>query len=163
MPHDVNPATFPTISVEQGVLDWNHEISGAGAQQIVLTLAENLELENQALLAQGCDDPRGRRPRRPARGDAGPARATPQANGTTVIERYQIDDVNVTLLVPFGRQDGLSLGPRVPRHRHRGDLRRRPGTCRRSASSPFATTFVLRRATGGRWLNVAELPLADGN
>ena len=32
------------------------------------------------------------------------------ATGTTVIERYQIDDVNVTLLVPFGRQDGLSLG-----------------------------------------------------
>ena len=36
--------------VDQGVLDWNHEISGAGAQQIVLTLAENLELENQGLL-----------------------------------------------------------------------------------------------------------------
>ena len=44
----MNPSTFPTISVDQGVLDWNHEISGAGAQQIVLTLAENLELETQA-------------------------------------------------------------------------------------------------------------------
>ena len=28
----------------------------------------------------------------------------------TVVERYQIDDVTVTLLVPFGEQDGLSLG-----------------------------------------------------
>ena len=25
-------------------------------------------------------------------------------------------------------------------------------------SSPFATTFVMRRATGTRWLNVAVLP-----
>ena len=32
------------------------------------------------------------------------------ASGTTVVERYEIDDVHVTLLVPFGRQDGLSLG-----------------------------------------------------
>jgi hypothetical protein len=33
-----------------------------------------------------------------------------EATGTTVIQRYEIDDVHVTLLVPFGRQDGLSLG-----------------------------------------------------
>ena len=50
VPHDVDPATFPTITVEQGVLDWNHEIVGPVAQELVLTLAENLELENQALL-----------------------------------------------------------------------------------------------------------------
>ncbi len=50
VPHDVDPATFPSISVEQDVLDWNHEITGAGAREIVLTLAENLQLENQALL-----------------------------------------------------------------------------------------------------------------
>ncbi len=47
---DVDPATFPSISVEQDVLDWNHEIGGAGARDIVLTLAENLQLENQGLL-----------------------------------------------------------------------------------------------------------------
>ena len=50
VPHEVDPATFPSISVEQDVLDWNHEITGAGAREIVLTLAENLELEAQALL-----------------------------------------------------------------------------------------------------------------
>ncbi len=27
---------------------------------------------------------------------------------------------------------------------------------------PFAKTFVMRRATGARWLNVAVLPLSDG-
>ena len=41
VPHEVDPATFPSISVGQDVLDWNHEITGAGAREIVLTLAEN--------------------------------------------------------------------------------------------------------------------------
>ena len=47
---DIDPATFPTISVERDVSDWNHEIAGSGAQAVVLSLVENLELENQALL-----------------------------------------------------------------------------------------------------------------
>ena len=122
VPHDVDPATFPTITVEQGVLDWNHEIAGPGAREIVLTLAENLELENQALL-QGdasileavdhgdrLDDMRGRL-------------EEASTTGTTVIERHQIDDVNVTLLVPFGRQDGLSLGLESTRHHDDRDAR----------------------------------------
>jgi Na+-translocating ferredoxin:NAD+ oxidoreductase RnfD subunit len=156
VPHDVDPATFPTITVEQGVVDWNHEIAGAGAQAIVLTLAENLELENQALLREDetiltavdhgdrLDDMRARL-------------ADAVATGTTVIERYQIDDVHVTLLVPFGRQDGLSLGLEsrgtvsTETYDAAGDLQAR-------SASPFATTFVLRQATGGRWLNVDELP-----
>jgi hypothetical protein len=161
VPHDVNPATFPSISVEQGVLDWNHEISGAGAQQIVLTLAENLELENQALLSKDASilvavDHGDRLEEMQAR------LAAAQASGSTVIERYQIDDVKVTLLVPFGRQDGLSLGLES-----RGTVATETydaaGRMQTSESSPFATTFVLRRATGGRWLNVDELPLANGN
>jgi len=28
----------------------------------------------------------------------------------------------------------------------------------RSESAPFATTFAMRRATGARWMIVAELP-----
>jgi Na+-translocating ferredoxin:NAD+ oxidoreductase RnfD subunit len=156
VPHDVDPGTFPTISVEQGVVDWNHEIVGSGAQAIVLTLAENLELENQALLRADpailtAVDHGDRLDEMRARLDD--ARAT----GTTVIERYQIDDVHLTLLVPFGRQDGLSLGLEsrgtvtTETYDAAGDLQDR-------ASSPFATTFVLRQATGGRWLTVDVLP-----
>ena len=157
VPHDVDPATFPTISVEQGVVDWNHEIVGSGARAIVLTLAENLELENQALLRADAailtavdhggrlDDMRGRL-------------RESVATGTTVVERYRIDDVHVTLLVPFGRQDGLSLGLES-----RGTVTTETydatGGVQDRVSSAFATTFVLRQATGGRWLNVDELPL----
>ena len=109
VPHDVDPATFPTITVDQDVVDWNHEIVGPGAQEILLTLAENLELENQALLRADSAiltavDHGDRLDEMRARLDAA------MTSGTTVIERYRIDDVHVTLLVPFGRQDGLSLG-----------------------------------------------------
>ena len=107
-----------------------------GAQEIVLTLAENLELENQALL----------------RGDAtileavdhgdrldemrGVSRTQP-ATGTTVIERYEIDDVNVTLLVPFGRQDGLSLGLESTGTHDDGDLDA-DGNLQSRTTSPLA-------------------------
>jgi Na+-translocating ferredoxin:NAD+ oxidoreductase RnfD subunit len=161
MPHDVDPATFPTISVEQDVLDWNHEINGAGAREIVLTLAENLQLENESLrradaaMLEAVDHGDRLDEMRDRLRDA-------VASGTTIVENYQIDDVNVTLLVPFGRQDGLSLGLQS-----RGTVTEETydtaGHLRSRSSSPFATTFVVRRATGGRWLNVAVLPLDDGN
>ena len=156
VPHNVDPGTFPTITVEQGVVDWNHEIVGSGAQAIVLTLAENLELENQALLRADpailpAVDHGDRLDEMRARLDDA------VATGTTVIERYQIDDVHVTLLVPFGRQDGLSLGLEsrgtVTEETYDAD-----GDLKDQVSSPFATTFVLRQATGGRWLNVDVLP-----
>jgi hypothetical protein len=149
---DVDPATFPTITVEQDVVDWNHEIDGDGAQEIVLTLVENLHVENQALLEGDASileavDHGDRLDEMRDRLDEG------QATGTTVIRHYQIDDVTVTLLVPFGRQDGLSLGLETTgtvveeTYGASGGLEDR-------ASSPFATTFAMRRATGARWLNV---------
>lgn len=161
VPHDIDPSTFPTISVEQGVLDWDHAISGEGAQQIVLTLAENLELETQALLRH--DDEILTAVDHGDRLDDMRARLREaEASGTTVVERYVIDDVHVTLLVPFGRQDGLSLGLEttgtVTEEHYDAD-----GTLMRRASSEFSTTFVLRRATGGRWLNVDQLPLGAGS
>ncbi len=160
VPHDVNPATFPTFSIDQGVLDWNHEISGAGAQQIVLTLAENLELENQALLRKDATiltavDHGDRL-------DAMQARLREaQLTGTTVSEHYQIDNVHVTLLIPFGKQDGLSLGL-VSRGTVAKETYDAAGHLQSRVSSPFSTTFVVRRATGARWLNVAELPAPAG-
>ena len=160
VPHDVDPATFPSISVQQDVLDWNHEISGAGAREIVLTLAENLQLENQALLradptileavdhGDRLDEMRDRLQKG-------------TATGTVVVDRFQIDDVNVTLLVPFGRQTGLSLGLES-RGTATTETYDGAGHLRDRTSAPFAKTFVMRRATGARWLNVAVLPLNAG-
>ena len=109
VPHQVDPATFPTISVEQDVVDFDHRWSVPEPRSSCLTLAENLELENQALLrADGTIL---------AAVDHGDRLVEMQgrlrnavATGTTAIARYQIDAVTMALLVPFGRQDGLSLG-----------------------------------------------------
>jgi hypothetical protein len=159
VPHDIDPATFPAISVEQDVADWNHEIAGAGAQELLLTVAENLELESQALLRadptilEAVDHGDRLDEMRQRIDDA-------ETSGVTVVEWHHIEDVNVTLLEPFGRQDGLSLGLEArgtvteETYDAAGDLRAR-------TSSPFAATFVVRQATGGRWLNVAVLPLDD--
>ena len=160
VPHEVDPATFPTISVGQDVADWDHEIVGPGAQEIMLTLAENLELENQALLR--ADETIL------AAVDHGDRLIEMQgrlrnavASGSTVIARYQIDASSVSLLVPFGKQDGLSLG-----FDSRGTVIEETydaaGVLQARQTSPFALTFVVRRATGGRWLNVAVLPPGAG-
>ncbi len=160
VPLDVDPATFPTISVEQDVADWNHEIVGPGAQALLLTLAENLELEGQALLR--ADETIL------AAIDHGDRLAEMQgrlrnavASGTTVIARYQIDDVNLSLFSPFGVQEGLSLGFEA-----RGTMTQETydaaGDIQARQSSPFALTFVMRQATGARWLTVAVLPAVAG-
>ena len=156
VPHHVDPATFPTISVGQDVSDFDHTMAGPGAQELVLTLAENLELENQALLRKDAsilvavdhgdrlDEMQGRL-------------RSAVATGTTTIARYQIDTVTMSLLVPFGKQDGLSVGLDS-----RGTVTEETydaaGTLQAQRTSPFALTFAMRRATGGRWLNVAVLP-----
>ncbi len=160
VPHAINPDTFPTITVEQGVLDWNHTITGSAAQAIVLTLAENLELETQALLR--ADPTILEAVDHGDRLDAMNQQLTDAtASGVTVVHRYLIDKVNITLVVPFGRQDGASLGMQS-----RGTVTTETyanGKIQSQVDSPFATTFVVRRATGARWLIVAELPLTDGN
>ena len=161
VPGDIDPATFPTISVAQDVSDWNHEIAGPGVQELVLTLAENLELESQALLR--ADPTILEAVNHGDRLDEMRARIEgAETTGETIVERHQIDDVNVTLLEPFGRQDGLSLGLQA-----RGTVTKETydatGGLHGRTSSPFATTFVMRQATGGRWLNVAALPLDDAD
>lgn len=156
VPGDIDPATLPRISVAQDVVDWNHEISGEGAKEIVLTLAENLELEREALrlgdvgILEVVDHG--------DRLDEMRRRIQDTVGGTRVVEQYQIEDVNITLVVPFGMQAGLSLGVEsqgtvtTETYDVEGDLQSR-------SSAPFATSFVMGRPTGGRWLNVAVRPL----
>jgi Na+-translocating ferredoxin:NAD+ oxidoreductase RnfD subunit len=159
VPHDIDPATLPPISVDQAVIDWNHEITGPGVQEIVLTLAENLELERQAVVRADpaildAVDHGDRLDEMKSRVDGA------AATGTAVVERYQIDAVNVTLLVPFGQQTSLSLGLDS-----RGTVTEETyddGRLTKRSSSPFAKTFVVRQVTGGRWLNVAVLPAGAG-
>jgi hypothetical protein len=161
VPLDVDPGTFPAIRVERDVSDFDPEMLGPKAQGLVLTLAENLELENQALL----------------RGDGSILVAVDHgdrliemqgrlrdavANGITTVRHYQIDDIRLSLLIPFGKQTGLSMGLDS-----KGTVVEETydaaGTLQARTEAPFAQTFVMRRATGARWLNVAVLPPGAGS
>jgi hypothetical protein len=152
----VDPGTFPPITIEQDVADWNHEMTGEGALALALTLAENLEVENQALL-------RGDAPLLAAvnHGDRlaeMESRLAAAGTGDTVtIEHYTFESMNLTLLEPFGVQSGLSLGVEST-----GTVTTETydtnGALVATDEGSFEMTFVMRRATGDRWLTVAVLP-----
>jgi hypothetical protein len=156
VPRPADPDTFPPLSVDQGVLDFDPTIAGARVQEILLTLAQNLELENQALLRREGSilvavDHGDRLKEMQARlTDA-------VASGETVVTHYQFEAVRVVLIVPFGVQTGASLGfeSRGTQVQETYDAN---GALLDRQSSRFALTFAVRRATGARWLNVAVLP-----
>jgi len=150
----VDPSTLPPITVEQEVVDFDHELAGHGMQQVVISLAQNLELENVALLERD-----GSLLTAIDHGDRlveMQARLQRAAGGTTV-EHFSFDRISVGLLVPFGRQDGLSLGLRSEgtKVQQRYDA---SGALLATDESPFTLTFAMRRATGSRWMLVAVLP-----
>ncbi len=160
VPHQIDPSTFPSITVSQDVTDFDPTMEGAGAQQLLLTVAENLELENQALLRRDGSiltavdhgdrliDLQGRL-------------AAATASGITTTRHYAFDDVSMSLLKPFGKQTGLSIGIHAT-----GTVTEETydaaGTLQTTTSEPFDQVFVTRRATGGRWLNVDMLPPPAG-
>ncbi len=158
IPHEVDPATFPTITIAPGVGDYESSITRV--QDLLVTLAENLELENQALLRSDTTiltavDHGDRLKEMQGRlRDA-------IASGKRVVRHYRFDGVHVVTLVPFGVQTGVSVGLES-----RGTVTEETydgaGKLLDQRTSPFAVTFAVRKATGARWLNVAVLPGPDG-
>ena len=126
-----------------------------------MTLAQNLNVENQALLKSNATllaavDHGDRLTQMQTRV------ADDIARNTCILDIYKFDSVRVTLIVPFGVQTGLSLGFDAT-----GTVTHQTydtsGHLLSTASTPFANTFAIRRATGDRWLNVAVLPAGTGN
>jgi Na+-translocating ferredoxin:NAD+ oxidoreductase RnfD subunit len=160
VPHVVDPSTFPAITVAQDVADWDHRIAGDGAQEVAQVLAENLVLENQALLRR--DESiltavdHGDRLE-----EMRTALAAAEASGETTVTHYDFDDMHVVLIVPFGVQTGLSLGLES-RGTATTETYDDAGTLLESHEAPFTQTFAMRRATGDRWLLVGVLPPGSG-
>jgi hypothetical protein len=130
-------------------------VAGPNAREILLSLAEDLELENQALLRAD--------PAILAAADHGDRLIEMEgrlqaaaSSGRTVIRHYRFDTVHVILIQPFGVQTGGSIG-----FESRGtvteETRDAAGSVLESRSSPFSQTFAVRRPTGDRWLIVAAL------
>ena len=80
-----------------------------------------------------------------------------QANGSAAVTRYRFGALDMRLIEPFGVQTGLSLGldasGTMTEETYDG-----AGNVTSTREAPFALTFVMRRATGDRWLNVGVLP-----
>jgi Na+-translocating ferredoxin:NAD+ oxidoreductase RnfD subunit len=154
VPHEVDPATLPAITVD--VDAWDDSTAEPIAQQILVTLAENLELENQALLRADASlltavDHGDRLTEMQGRlHDA-------QASGRTTIAHYRFDTVHVITISPFGVQTGGSVG-----FESQGTVTEETydasGALLDRTTSPFDLTFAVRRPTGGRWLIVGVLP-----
>jgi Na+-translocating ferredoxin:NAD+ oxidoreductase RnfD subunit len=156
LPAAVDPSTLPPITVGEDVRDFDHELAGAEMAEVAVTLARNLELENQALLRRDDSvlvavDHGDRLIEMRERLQAA------AASGTTVLTHYAFDAIDVSLLVPFGAQTGLSLGL-TGRGTMLAETRDAGGAVIGRESSPFHLTFAMRRATGDRWMNVAVLP-----
>src|SRR3954447_15062856 len=100
-PVHIDEATLPQIAVSQDVLDFDHELAGTGIQQVLATLAQNLEIENQALLRR--DETLLEAVDHGDRLIATQQRLTDaETTGTTTLRHYDFDTVDVSLLVPFG-------------------------------------------------------------
>jgi Na+-translocating ferredoxin:NAD+ oxidoreductase RnfD subunit len=154
----VDPDTLPPITIDPEVIEFDHERAGVGMHEVVVALSQNLALESRALLERDEEllaaiDHGDRLDEMRARLDEA------VATGTTTVQRYAFDAINVTLLVPFGQQTGLSLG--LTGHgtavTERYDA---AGTLTDSETRSFELTFAMRQATGDRWMLVGVLPPA---
>jgi Na+-translocating ferredoxin:NAD+ oxidoreductase RnfD subunit len=153
VPTNVDASTLPPITVTEDLADFDHTLAGPGLNEVVVTLARNLELENQALLRRDEEilvavDHGDRLDEMQER------LRTASASGTTVLTHYEFDAIDASLLVPFGAQTGLSLGL-AGRGTMVTETRDADGDLIDTKSSPFDLTFAMRRATGDRWMNVA--------
>ncbi len=155
-PTAIDAGTLPPISIDQAVLDFDHELAGAGMQAVAVTLAQNLELENQALLSHDAAilpsiDHGDRLSEMQAQVSAAVGGAA------ITLHHYHFDSFAASLLVPFGQQTGLSLGLHgqgtVVEETYDSS-----GTLVARDTQPFDNVFAVRRATGARWLNVGVLP-----
>jgi len=156
LPTSVDPSTLPPITVEQPVIDFDYRFGQGEAEEVAVTLSQNLAVENVALLRRDASI-------LPAvdHGDRLDAMEEQirqaQASGTATIARYRFDGLHLSLIKPFGQQAALSLGLAAT-----GTLTAETydasGTLQSTQSMPFTRTFVMRRVFGPRWLTVAVLP-----
>ena len=136
---------------------WDETIAAPVAQGILVTLGEDLELENQALLRADPDiltavDHGDRLKEMQGRLEDA------VASGRTTIEHYQFETVHVIVIAPFGVQTGGSIGFESTGTVTEETYYAASGTLVDRHVSPFGLTFAVRRALGDRWMIVSVQP-----
>jgi Na+-translocating ferredoxin:NAD+ oxidoreductase RnfD subunit len=157
----VDPATLPRVTVAADVADYDPTLAGDRIQELLVTLAQNLEYENQAIMqgdvailavADHGD-----------RLNGSTARVAGVLNGgQRVLEHFRFETVEVRLIVPFGVQTGPSLGMDSTGTVVR-EVYSPSGQLVSQTTEPFALTFAMRQATGDRWLIVGSFPPGEGS
>jgi hypothetical protein len=152
----VDPSSIPAVVIDPDVTAWNIERVRQDAQSLALKLAQNLELENQAVLA----------------GDTGLLTAVDHGDrlremttrvedatgsGSTEIARYRFDSLFLTVK-QLASQSGLGMA-----FEGQGTVTLETygasGALQATRDEPFDLTFVMRQALGDeRWFNVGVLP-----
>ncbi len=155
LPVAIDPATLPPVRVTDDVVSFDHQLAGDGIAPVVVTLAQNLEIENEALRRRDASlleavTHGDRLTEMRARV------AAVRAGEPVVLEHYRFDAIEVSLLVPFGEQTGLSLGLHGTGTVVRETLDA-AGNVVATASAPFDRVFAVARRTGARWLTVGVL------
>ncbi len=157
MTAQIDPSTLPTVTVDADVTEMRSDLTGSGAQEVAVDLAENLETETQALRAADRSllpavDFADRLTEMQARIDQA------VASGEVVVDAYRFDSIRISSVIRAEGQGGLSLGLDA-----RGTVDEitydAEGNETARTASPFAITFMLSRPTGERWLLVATRPL----
>jgi hypothetical protein len=153
IPVEVDPSTLPQVTVDAEIAELSTDLSGAEAQDLAVALAENLEIEAQALMRSDAEllaaaDHGARLDEMQRRIDDA------NAMGETLVERYAFDSLNLApVAAPAGHQVSLRLGFEA-----RGTVEivtyDAVGEPMSRSTSTFALTFVLSRPTGDRWLIV---------
>jgi hypothetical protein len=152
----VDPSTLPEVTVNTDVEELSG-LAGSGAQDIGVTLAENLETETQALLDADKE--------LLSAVDFGERLSEMQqrfddtiASGETDVTNYVFDSIHIASVIRAEGQGALSLAIET-----RGTMEDvtfdADGNQTERSSSPFAITFVLAMPTGDRWLIAETRPL----
>ena len=152
----VDPASIPAITMDPSVTTWNAERVRQEAPGLALRLAQNLAVENEAILAKDKD--------LLARVDHGDrlkenTAAIDQATqtGTTALTRYRFDSMFLTVKL-LATQAGLGMAfvshgtATTERYDASGHLVDRH-------DAPFSLMFVIRQVFGDdRWFDVGVIP-----
>ena len=155
----VDPATLPAPTIDAEVAALNSDIDAETADDLAMMLAENLEIEAEAM--------RRRERVLLLSVDFGARLAEMQrrvdrsmATGEWVAADYRFDTLHLRVVVTAGGQ-GADLGfdatgviDATTYDAYGVELRRNSG--------PFASTFVLRQGNAARWLILDEVDVVEG-
>jgi hypothetical protein len=149
---EIDPATLPTVTVDEGVAALNGDITPASAQDLAVTLAERLEIEAEAM-------------RRHESGlllaaDIGPRLAQQQdsfreseAGAEWLVAEYTFESLHLRVVEAGQFVDlGFDASGTVETVTYDAD----GGELARDAA-PFSTVFVLSKDSADRWLILDEV------